>query len=338
MPDPIQSIRKIAEEVVFHSPTSFSCRGRQCIRLTPRIKRAMTENTARHYLRYQLQSHLYGDFYIRGGATPVQWGSHQGPADSVSFITALSAANAGTGCRENGWEVISSTADEAAVRRDGLTLIVRPGACIRPDSAPLQPGLLIGLSLPAEWKNFSPGYYMAVSNRGDIANDALPLVRLYWNLKKEGAPIFISHFTRLLNDADLFFRLKVPNDPSAYSRCDAGVLYFCKVDYPSMFSIFYDAYTTILPYLKPDIPVFTKFIAPGVGLAEDPGTQESFGQHRCGILADALISTYERGVRNLDKKLEIIEEHFAAERIHLGMPYLNPGSADIYNFQRLAAG
>jgi hypothetical protein len=171
---------------------------------------------------------------------------------------------------------------------------------------------------------------MALSNQGDTPNDALPLVRLYWNLKMEGAGVFISHFTRLLNDADIFFHLKVLNNPSAYIRCDAGVLYFCKADYPVISATFYDTYTKIAPYLKPDIPVFTKFIAPGVGLAEDPGTQESF-------LADALISTYERGVRSLDRKLEIIEEHFAAKRIHLGMSYLNPGSADIYTFQRLGA-
>jgi HopA1 effector protein family len=338
MPDPIRSIRQIVGEVVFHSSTSFSCNGRRCVRLAPRVKRAMTEKTARHYLRYQLQSHLYGDFYIRGGAKSAQWGSRQSPADSVSFVGALSAANTGTGCRENGWEVISSSADETAVRKDGLTVIVRPDACIRPDSATLQPGLPVCLSLPRERKNLSPGYYMALSNQGDMSSDALPLVRFYCNLKKECAALFISHFTSLLNDSDIFFRLKVLNNPSAYSRCDAGVLYFCKADYPKIYAIVYDVYRKIVSCLKPEIPVFTKFIAPGIGLAEDPGGQESFGQHRCGILADALISSYERGVRTLDGELEIIKEHFAAKGIHLGMPYLNPGSADIYSFHRLVAG
>jgi HopA1 effector protein family len=337
MPDLIRSIRQIAEQVVFHSPISFSCNGQQSIRLAPRIKRAITEKTARHYLHYQLQSHLYNDFYIRGGAKSAEWGSRQSPADSVCFIRALSAANAGTGCRENGWEVISSSADEAAVRKDGLTLIVRPDACIRPDGVPLRAGLPVCLSLPGERKSLSPGYYMALSNQGDTSNDALPIVRLYWNLKQEGAVIFISYFTRVLNDANIFFRLKVLNNPSAYIRCDAGVLYFCKADYPMISAIFQDAITKLVAYLKPDIPLFTKFVAPGIGLAEDPGTPESFGQNRCGILADALINTYERGVRGLDRKLEIIEEHFAAKRIDLGRPYLNPGSADIYGFQRLAA-
>jgi hypothetical protein len=334
----MRSIKQITREVVFYSPTRFSFNGQHCTRLAPRVQRAMTEKTARQYLRFQLQSHLYSDFYISGGATSAEWGSRQSPADSVSFIRALSAANAGTGCREKGWEVISSRADETAVCKDGLTFIVRPDACIRPDSMPLQPGLLVCLSLPGERKNISPGYYMALSNQGDISNDALPLVRIYWNLKREGAVIFISHFTRLLNEANIFFHIKVLNNPYAYIRCDAGVMYFCKTDYEVISSIFYNAYTKIASYLKLNIPVFTKFIAPGIGLAEDPGTHESFGQHRCSILADALISAYERGVRSLDRKLEIIEEHFAAKRIHLNTPYLNPGSADIYSFQRLAAG
>jgi hypothetical protein len=76
MPDPIQSIKQIIGEVVFYSPISFSCNGQQSIRLAPRVKRAMTEKTARRYLRYQLQSHLYSDFYIRGGAKSADWGSH----------------------------------------------------------------------------------------------------------------------------------------------------------------------------------------------------------------------------------------------------------------------
>ena len=36
-------------------------------------------------------------------------------------------------------------------------------------------------------------------------------------------------------------------------------------------------------------PVFTKRIAPGIAIAEEPRTGDSFGQSRCEILADALI-------------------------------------------------
>jgi hypothetical protein len=47
--------------------------------------------------------------------------------------------------------------------------------------------------------------------------------------------------------------------------------------------------------MRPGTPVFTKFLAPGLGLAEDPGQGDSFGQHRCRLLADAMILAYEQG-------------------------------------------
>jgi hypothetical protein len=76
--------------------------------------------------------------------------------------------------------------------------------------------------------------------------------------------------------------------------------------------------------------MFTKVLAPGVGLAEDPGRNESFGQHRCGILADGMIRAYERGAKSIGERLDIVTECYVSSGIQLNEPYLNPSSTDVY--------
>jgi HopA1 effector protein family len=66
-------------------------------------------------------------------------------------------------------------------------------------------------------------------------------------------------------------------------------MYIRKEAYPAVVNLLGRIYPLIAPFLKPGTPVFTKPLAPGIGLAEDPGQAESFGQHRCRLLADGMI-------------------------------------------------
>jgi hypothetical protein len=88
-------------------------------------------------------------------------------------------------------------------------------------------------------------------------------------------------------------------------------------------------------YFQPDIPLFTKFLAPGVGLAEEPdqksAAQESFGLNRCQIVANALLEAWRNGKMGIEERLRVIEQHFAQHFIDIHHPYLNPNSEDIYS-------
>jgi len=333
MNDHLQNVANSIRETVFHSPISFSCLGQQSARLTPRVQRAMTPATARKYLLHQLQSHLYSDFYVRGGAASPNWSSGSGVTDPLAFVNALSCANAGTGCQEPGWSVVRSNATESVVQRDGLTLFVRPNECSLEEDGGFETGSKVRLFLPKELLSASPGYYMALSNQCERSADCR-LVRLYWNLKADGAALFVRAFTNTLNLARVFFRLKVLNDPGAYMRCDAGVIYFRKSDYAKMSAALAEVYPGIAPCLKSAVPMFTRQILAGVGLAEDPGTQESFGQHRCRMLADGMIRAYEQQAKSLDERLRVVESRFGAEGIRMNEPHLNPDSVDTYSFQK----
>ncbi|MDB4895709.1 MAG: hypothetical protein JWN15_1971 [Firmicutes bacterium] len=77
-------------------------------------------------------------------------------------------------------------------------------------------------------------------------------------------------------------------------------------------------------------PAFTKVLANGLGLAEDPGGNTSFGMHRCELLAALLCHSAAVGLKTTDEKLAFIDEAFGSAGYSLDTPYLNPGSSDHY--------
>jgi hypothetical protein len=331
MSDHLHSTARALRHTVVHSPTSFTCCGQVSSALSPRLRREMTERTARSYLLSQLQAHLYSVFYVRGGIDSSAWESPGAGSDLTSFRDGLSAANTGTGCTQGGWTVLASSASEVVVRRgNGVRLMLRPEDCFAGPGAIPRPGSIVALHTNKELANASPGFYMAVSNRDQDHADAYQRLRVYWNLKPEGAVHLLRVCTQELNDRGLFFHLKVLNDPAAYSRCDAGVLYFQKADFTAVAAVLKFALPQLAPFLKREVPLFTKCLAPGVGFAEDPGGVESFGQHRCRIFADGIIGAYEQKARHLDKRLAIVADRFASAGICLNTPYLNPHSIDNY--------
>jgi hypothetical protein len=89
-------------------------------------------------------------------------------------------------------------------------------------------------------------------------------------------------------------------------------------------------YGLVAPDLRPLTPALTKTLAPGLGLAEDPGGQESFGTHRCLALAEGMVRAYERSASTPEARLEAVAESFDDAGLRLEAPFLNPGSSDRY--------
>jgi type 2 lantibiotic biosynthesis protein LanM len=141
--------------------------------------------------------------------------------------------------------------------------------------------------------------------------------------------------TTNLNDAGLVFRFKVSNHPVAFIRCDAGVLYVRKRDYEAVSHALTRVYEEIgHSNLKQRVPAFTKRLAPGLGLAEDPPKGlDSFGLHRCRLLANALFQAHREGKKSIPDRLRVVEKHFEQNGISLETPFLNPASVDIYQFE-----
>jgi hypothetical protein len=79
------------------------------------------------------------------------------------------------------------------------------------------------------------------------------------------------------------------------------------------------------------VPLCSKRIAPGIGLAEEPLTGESFGMHRCRLIAEAIIYARQSGRATVEDGWQVLCEHFAERGQSVTQPWLNPGSIDTYD-------
>ena len=305
-----------------HPPTRYAWFGQLSPSPSARVARQLSARAARDHLVNQLTGQLYGDFYRRGRAEPNRWGVVGSAATREEFEAALSAANGGTGYLDPDWLVLAANPTELTITKGGLELVVSPtelAGAGAPDA-----GDRVAIRRPKELFDISPGFYLVSSDRPVQPSADRRVVRLYWNLRADGAVPFVAAATRLFNDTGLAFQLKVLNDPSAFSRCDAGVIYLTGDDYPKAADLIDAVHGQIANLLWPRTPVFTAELAPGLGMAEDPGTSESFGMHRCRLLADALVRAHESGWTDEAGVLATVEARFAENGIDLDAAHLSP--------------
>lgn len=327
-------VEDVARAVRITSPTSFTWFGAPSPRLPAPLRRAIDPGVARSHLLFLLRSHLYNNVYRVGEArpTPPEVGEASVPSQETDLAGQLSRANRGQGSWEPGWVVRQRDDGLVALRRAGLEVWVTPADCLTSSSVPLGPGTAVALRLPKESFGASPGYYIATSDEPLNWDRAATLVRLYWNVAPEYAERLVRLVTERLNRARVPFRLKVLNNALAYTRFDTAVLYILKRDLLTQAAGHLAAiHADCRAGLRPGSPAFTKRIAPGLGLAEDPGSGVSFGQHRCEALAEGLVRAAERDEIKLDARVRFIGEAFAEAGIDIARPYQAAGTPDDYD-------
>jgi hypothetical protein len=335
MSSSVQLVQGAVEAVVIQSLTCYSWFGRVVHQVPERLARRMAPETARAYLRHSMQLQLYENFYCRGEALPARdSNARPGMRAFTPFVQALSASNSGSGTREPGWQVRGLVEDGAmVVERSGLSLWVRPEDTWPRRRRAGSARTTVSVSLPKELLQLSPGFYMALGDHWLETGAGPGILRFYWHVRSEGAAALVAAVTAGVNRAGLPFRLKVVNEPERYARCDAGVLYTRTRDYALLARLVADVYAGVASYLEPATPAFTRRLAPGLGLAEDPGDGDSFGMNRCGLLAEGLISAYEEAKESVPERITVIERCFKHAGISLAAPFLNPGSTDRYVFR-----
>lgn len=294
------------------------------------------------YLSLQLRSLIYS-LYYNGAMKTTQLPNAETPnlalnqnlenntylGVDLAFYDRLHENNRGKGYWSYGWQVVKRETDGTlAVQRDGLTLHVEQSEDILLSTSG---GKLIAIKLP---KNLvQNGFYMAVADAG-VSQQRQKLVRVYFNLVPEGAVAIMDSLTTHLNAIPIAFTFKALYNPSEYGRYDSAVLYFEKNDYEKLHPVLELVYAQNRSHFQEQVPLFTRSIAPGLAIAEEPdhkfNEQESFGTHRCQIVADGLIDAWQQGNNTPDARLASIVHHFSLHKITLQRPYLNANSEDIY--------
>ena len=251
------------------------------------------------------------------------------------FVKQLSDANDSREHLSRGWHVIRKLdTGHFVAEKNGLTRLLAAGEfSSNPDvKGPVEEGTAISIIRPRESTTMHPGFYFVYSEAVCDDQDDRDLLRCYWNVRADGATKLVSSLTRALNRFQLPFRLKILNNPVGYIRADAAVLYLNKRFYRLVSELLIDVLRQITSELNPDTPLFSKKLAPGLGLAEEPLTGESFGQHRCRILARSLWAAYEKKLDDLESQLREISTQLQANGVDPEFPYRNAGSDQEYKF------
>jgi hypothetical protein len=310
-------------------PDAFLWFGRRISARTPAARAWIDDTHARELLIQRIQQRLFADFYGAGAPRPQADGPVTPADEGGEFVRALSQANCGRGSWQAGWRVAAVGEDSlTVVRPDGLRLLAPADDC-RVEGA-VHAGTAADVRVPKELMGFSPGFYFALGDTRPPSGRADNLVRLCWNIAAAGAVTLVARLTYALNGAILPFSLELLDTPARYGGLSPAVLFLSRTDFAAAIKILRPLLRSLGPQLADGAPPFTKPLARGLAVAEEPGDGESFGEHRCRLLAEAIVTASEQGKGAIEQRLAVVCDQFRSAGIALDAPYLGPGSDDAY--------
>jgi hypothetical protein len=306
----------------------------------------MPEQIKQKFLSLQLRSFLYGIYYNGSmrSSLALDAPEHAFQLDlensslmgiDLTFFERLHNNNCGAGYFDRDWTILAAKDDEnLVVKKGGLKLHIDREKHLTAAQQQAQVGEVVAIKMP---KNMMQnGFYMAIGDLGfNRQQTADTLVRIYFSVIPDGAVAVMNSLTKMLNEAKIIFSFKILYNPQDYQRYDAGVLYFDKQSYPTVSVILDLIYTEHQSYFLPHVPLFTKQLAIGLALAEEPDLKfverESFGMNRCQIVADGLLTAFDEGQNADTDRMSAILAQFSKVGIDLQHPYLNSDSENIYH-------
>jgi hypothetical protein len=347
----IATLQEIGSQVEIQNNFSICHPSYKSLRLPSNLVTRLQQlplNLQHRFLSSQLCTFLYGIYYngflrtvLALDADPVETTVQDLENNTylgvdLSFYDRLHEHNSGKGFFDPGWQILYEEKDGSlAVRKGELTLHIDRIRHLGKPERYASVGALVAVKIPPNL--VQNGFYMAVGNAGrdlHMPFDQDRLVRVYFNLNAEGAVAVMGSLTQQLNGSDIPFSFKALYNPSDYGRFDSAVLYFRKSRYALVRTILQSVYTEHQCQFGVDVPLFTKQLAPGLALAEEPdrkfAAQESFGLNRCQIVANGLLDAWKQGNETKENPITSIFRNFADQGIDVFHPYLNPGSNDIY--------
>jgi hypothetical protein len=322
---PIDEIRAAFESVVIRSPGELMISGESCRVPDPIALFQMNAAAfATSPMLGLLQAQIYSRLYSRAS----------GAATSGEDITPiLSAANRGVDHWEEGWVVVGGMAGGMlTVTRDDVTTNLLPAQYVVPPGGAVPAGTSLTALIAREAPQWQDGFYYVLSETPiDIRHESR-MTRVYFHITEEGAPALVSAVSELLNAFQIPFRFKVLNRRGLFNRADSAVIFAPKRWFRTIAELLPRIAARTKDFLGDATPLMSRRVAPGIGVAEDPATAgDSFGTHRARLLSLAVWNCYTRGTQLADARIEALEELFRTNGLRLDRPYLNAGSADLYD-------
>jgi hypothetical protein len=302
-----------------------------------------------HYLRCKIATYLYG-LYDDGELQPMaatigltsqrsnELLQNQTVGLRSHFFRQLQHRNTGQGYYDPGWVVVGEAVDGlVVVHKDGLTMHIHR------DHHLAEPMVNMGDAVAVRLPNnlMESGCYVAVGNQGPCPKDEPEhIINLYFNLSPTGILEAMGALTAALNQLGLPFDFAIPHNLESYpDRCDGGTLKITRQAYDQIQPSLVYFYRTHASHFREKVPLFTKVLAPGLGLSEQPTHAfilgESFSIHQFQVLAEGLVSAWRQAQIEPQVRIEVMRQALFQYHIDLNAPYLNPGSDGDYPFNAL---
>ncbi len=327
-----QELNEIFDALIIENEDSFTFAGRQYSANDPRF--APRSASASQHQASPIADVLTLAFYEHGYCRRFAGTLPDSPATATGedLTAALSQANSSRDRWESGWTVAQTLASgQVAARRHGKARLFWPGEFMAAGApGPLNSGAQITVFWKRESTGLQPGFYFAFGEQSSDHQDERNWIRFYWNVRPGGAAALVRAVTAELNRFETPFRFKLLSNSRLYGRSDAAVLYVARRYYRVASQLLERVPKLLGSELQKDTPLFTKLLAPGLSLAEDPNTGESFGMHRCRLMAEAVMAAHSAGQSTSARRLEALTRRFHEEGLSLEAPYLNARSKDDY--------
>lgn len=331
-----EELAKIFGALQIHSYAAFSYQDGAPIPTLPAGAPFPSHQDGHGLLLDGIRNHLYGHCYVRDSGV----GSTQSVFPGQNLVTLLARANPTMDRWDPGWTLYQiGTGNTILVQKGERSRSALNGeyASNKPGAA-LQAGDTVNLRVYPGSADLQPGFYFVFSDTLSDQFDEYNLLRFYFNITAEGAPELLREVASRCNRYQVPFRFKTLTDPAGYRRADGAVLYCAKRYFHIVADLLSGLPETVTAQLRPETPLFTKMLKPGIGMAEEPGTGESFGMHRCRLVAEGIIDAWVTGSQSTETRLEAVEKRFAANGLNLDHPYLNSKSMNLFESTVYAGG
>jgi hypothetical protein len=264
----------------------------------------------------QLSNLIYQKFYINSTDLNLK---------KENLITKLKKANKSKNVLHRGFTIDFILANGNLIaQKDDFKILVKPGQYILLENVEPRLNQQILIHKPHEiYESENDFYFVYGTTLDDDFYEAK--LRIYFNLSPNGMPLLVESVTTLLNQKNIPFTFKCLFETQKFGRSDSCVLYFDKRYFNDFKGIWQEIYLKIEQFLNPNIPLFTKRIQLGVGLAENPKSNKSFGKERCTLIAQGIFESFNQPISTGDK-CQFVVQYIASQGYDIDNFYLNPKS------------
>jgi hypothetical protein len=287
------------------------------------------------YLIIQVQNYLY-DIYFSHSLWSLQEIAAKAEQSTqiknnvvngidINFYQQLKQNNTSTGYIDSDWQIVAETdSGELIVLKDELHLHIERQKHLPIYLQQATIGDVVAIYLPHNL--VSQDSYIMVGNFG--TPDRSQSVEIYFNFTPDAAISIAQKLTHELNKLGIPFQFAILHNPALFYCYDAGTLWLPQAGYLAAQKVLAEIYQLHQAEFSDNIPLFSKQLAPGLGIAEVPTTPDPFGMQRCELLATGLVAAMEQDL--VADKFNTVCQEFTTAGIDWLQPYLNPSGLDCY--------